>query len=122
MTKIVGQQGEAVVVSFLQNQGFKILAQNYQKFFGEIDIIAQRENIVSFIEVKTRNNPVVSMHELVTPVKQRKIILVAKTFISLQYNMPENTTYRFDVALVHLNDNDCNITYIPNAFSMAEEY
>lgn len=120
MTKIVGQRGEAVVVSYLQNQGFKILAQNYQKFFGEIDIIAQRDNILCFIEVKTRKSTLVSMHELVTPIKQRKIILVAKTFISSHRSMPENMIYRFDVALVHLDGNDYKITYIPNAFSMAE--
>lgn len=120
MTRLVGQRGEAVVVTFLQNQGFKILETNYRQFFGEIDIIAQRDNVLSFIEVKARKNSMVSLHELVTPVKQRKIILVAKTFISKQRNMPEEMVYRFDVALVYVHDNDCEITYIPNAFAVSE--
>lgn len=119
MTKITGQQGEAAVVKLLQKQGFQILETNYRKFFGEIDIIAQKGNVLSFIEVKARRNSLVSMHELVTPVKQRKIILVAKTFISRQ-QFPEDIVYRFDVALVQMHDDDCKITYIPNAFTIRE--
>ncbi len=120
MTKLLGQRGEEAVIQYLQKQGFTILSHNYQRFFGEVDIIARHKNMISFIEVKTRKNNLVSMHELITPVKQRKIIAVAKTYITRHINQTEDMLYRFDVALVHLHDNDYKITYIPNAFHDTE--
>ena len=112
---LFGQAAESAVVNLLQANHFTILEQNYKKFFGEIDIIAQKEDVIVFVEVKARNNPQTSMFSLVTPSKQQKIIKVARAYIAK--NRRENITYRFDVALVHGNkNNETEITYIPNAF------
>jgi putative endonuclease len=119
MTQILGQQGELLAAQYLENQGFCILAKNYKKFFGEIDIIAKQGNLVAFVEVKTRTNNLISLHELVTPPKQRKIIRVAQSFISA-LRSTENITYRFDVALIHVQPEKKELTYIPNAFCPQE--
>lgn len=118
MNQSLGQQGEAAVVDFLKHEGDTILAQNYRKFFGEIDIIAQQGAVVCFVEVKARKRNLVSMHELVTRSKQRKIVLVAKEFVSRQAFAPQEYVYRFDVALVQVEEKDHHVTYIPNAFTM----
>jgi len=120
MTKKLGDQGEQLTVDYLHNQGFSIVARNYKKFFGEIDIIAQRDNTITFVEVKTRSNVTISMHELISPSKQRKIIQVARTFISTVKNSSENTIYRFDVALIHAQPDKHELTYIANAFGAPE--
>jgi len=49
----VGQTGEDVAVKHLVKHSFKILDRNYRKKWGEIDIIAEKDNILHFIEVKS---------------------------------------------------------------------
>lgn len=113
--KQLGNLGERITISYLEQQGFTILACNYQQFFGEIDIVAQKKSLIAFVEVKTRKNNTISMHELVAPSKQQKIIKTARHFISQQQST-QDAVYRFDVALVHAQDTAQTITYIPNAF------
>lgn len=109
-----GIQSEAFVAQLLEKDKFVILERNYKKFFGEIDIIAQKDDIIAFIEVKARTNPRASMFELITPAKQRKIKQTASDYI-IRNNF-ENATYRFDVALISYNNKQESISYIPNAF------
>ncbi len=51
--KQIGRYGEAVAAKYLQNKGFKVIGLNYLKKWGEIDVIAEKDNIICFIEVKT---------------------------------------------------------------------
>lgn len=51
--KITGNLGESVAAEYLESRGFKILERNYRKPWGEIDIIALKNNVVRFIEVKS---------------------------------------------------------------------
>ena len=48
-----GDLGEDFAEMFLVKHSYRILDRNYRKKFGEIDIVASRDNVVSFIEVKT---------------------------------------------------------------------
>jgi putative endonuclease len=52
----IGKLGQQIAVKFLKDKGFKIIDQNIYFREGEIDILAEKENILSFIEVKTRTN------------------------------------------------------------------
>lgn len=52
----VGKTGEKTAKIYLEKEGYKIIEQNYRTKFGEIDIIAVKENTLIFIEVKTRTN------------------------------------------------------------------
>ncbi len=49
----IGDLGENIAAKFIEKRGFTIIERNYQKPWGEIDIIAQKGNILHFIEVKT---------------------------------------------------------------------
>ena len=49
----IGDIGEDIALKFLVRQGFNIIERNYQKKWGELDIIAGKQGIVRFIEVKT---------------------------------------------------------------------
>lgn len=114
--KLVGQQGEDLVAHVLEQQGFTIEARNYRKFYGEIDIIARKKNLVLFVEVKRRAHAYFNLEELVTPSKQRKIILVAKEYIAKHQLIDHD--FRFDIALI---DGD-RVTYLENAFNEGEHY
>ena len=49
----IGVIGENIASIFLEKRGFKIIARNYRKKWGEIDIVAQKSNVYRFIEVKS---------------------------------------------------------------------
>lgn len=113
--KIIGIDGEAQVARYLTNRGFIILARNYTKRYGEIDIIASKEDVIAFVEVKTRTYHYLNPAEIITPSKQKKIMMTANAFIvSHDYH---DKVYRFDVAFVTHVDATINIEYIDNAFN-----
>jgi len=112
----LGDTGEQIVTSHLTSKGFFILEKNYRKRFGEIDIIARKNDILAFVEVKLRKKDYFPLSQVVTVTKQRKIIKTAKTFI-LEHAL-YSLLYRFDVALITYDtDNQPNLTYIENAFT-----
>ena len=49
----IGRIGEETASRFLVERGFSILGRNYRKKWGEIDIIAKKDGIIRFVEVKT---------------------------------------------------------------------
>jgi putative endonuclease len=110
-----GKEGELLVAQHLQKEGYTIITQNYRKQFGEVDIIARKGETIAFVEVKWRHNPLIDSAELIGPSKQKKIIRIAKQFLS-QHTHVEYVC-RFDVALVEENNNSINLQYIPNAFT-----
>ena len=48
-----GLMGEDIACIFLEKKGFRILARNYQKKWGELDIIATKDDVLDFFEVKS---------------------------------------------------------------------
>lgn len=116
--RIFGDQAEAFVAQELRKQGFHICELNYQKLYGEIDIIAQKDDLLLFVEVKARRNEYDSMYEIVTISKQRKLALVAREYISR--NHINDKICRFDVAFVQTNDTQKTLHYIADAFTVDE--
>ena len=108
----IGAQGETRIADYLEKNGFSILKRNFTVRVGEVDIIACKNELLVFVEVKTRSNVYFNTSEVITPSKQKKIVLAAKTFL-IQNNF-QDKVYRFDVALVEKKS--AEITYIPNAF------
>ena len=114
-----GKSGEDRVVSFLRKQGWGVVKRNYQCRFGEIDIIAETEKYVIFVEVKTRKeNSMVSASEAVDLIKQQKIMLTANDYIR---KTDTKLQPRFDVAEVTVKEKadgskGYSLKYIENAF------
>ena len=81
MDKITyGKLGEEKAQQFLKQQGYKILAVNYQLRCGEIDIIAQKGKVIIFAEVKTRISDLYGVPAAAVNLKkQQKIIKVMVT-------------------------------------------
>lgn len=112
--KQLGNTGERLIQDFLKKEKFKILENNYKSKWGEIDIIAQKGNTISFIEVKTRRNKYFPISLVVNYSKQQKIIKTAKMYIQ-KHNI-YNKICRFDIATILLKNKICKIDYIKNAF------
>lgn len=49
----IGRLGEDIATRYLENKGFSIIERNYLRKYGEIDIVAQKDEVVHFIEVKS---------------------------------------------------------------------
>lgn len=94
-----GKAGEKAAVDFLKKKGYRILKKNFRTAVGEIDIVAEHERTVVFIEVKTRSTDEYGHpFDAVTSAKQKKIAQTAESFIS-RYKV-ENRDLRFDVVAV----------------------
>lgn len=52
--QFTGRAGELIAQKYLENRGYTILEKNYRNKYGEIDLIASKNNDLVFIEVKTR--------------------------------------------------------------------
>lgn len=114
----LGKKGEIFVAQWLEKNNYKILATNYKLRYGEIDIIAKKDEVIAFVEVKFRKNAAHAFSEIVNFKKQNKIALTAKVFM-MENNLTDYVL-RFDIALLYLLKTDLNsdykIDYYPNAF------
>ena len=102
----IGNLGERAAVRYLRRRGYRVIKRNYTAVGAEIDIIASKDGVTAFVEVKARNVKYLGGYEArpasaVTPEKQRKIIRTASYFLS-RYD--EKTRVRFDVIEVYLED------------------
>jgi putative endonuclease len=110
----LGQGGEACVAQWLEQNGYKVLAQNFRTRHGEVDLIATKKKVVAFVEVKTRKHEYFPIAQVVTLSKQRKIIAAAKAYI-VEHEL-EGYVFRFDVAAVLALSDKPLIDYIEDAF------
>lgn len=115
---IIGQWGETVAVNYLLDNGYEILERNFHSRFGEIDIIARKQNIICFVEVKTRKNIFFGFPaEFVNFNKQDKIIKTAEFY--LENNFVVNNSYRFDIIeIFHDDKHYTKINHMKGAFEL----
>lgn len=102
-SKQLGDWAEAKAAEMIQNAGFELIQQNYHSRFGEVDIIAQKDDELIFVEVKARTNSSMGAScEVITSSKQLKIVKTALIFIDKnpQYL---HFYYRFDVICFDLS-------------------
>ncbi|MEL6382435.1 MAG: YraN family protein [Cyanobacteria bacterium J06626_18] len=102
--KQLGDRGEALVAAWLQQEGWKIVAQQWHCRWGELDIVAYHplpQLCLAFVEVKTRRRDSLDGEGrlAITRQKQRKLWRSAEVFLS-QHPHYSEFPCRFDVALV----------------------
>lgn len=117
-TREAGDRGEAMAAEYLRENGYEILASQFRCRFGEIDLIAEKDGVLLFVEVKLRTNLQYGVpREYVTVKKQEKLRAAALLYLSgRELDVPA----RFDVAEVytdvHRSAGKTRIRYIANAF------
>lgn len=90
-----GAVGEVLAARFLRDKGYGIVSANYRCRFGEIDIIAEDDEYIAFVEVKTRaQQSWYTPREAVTEAKQERIYKTALLFLQ---EHPTEKQPRFDV-------------------------
>lgn len=112
-TQKTGEIGENIAVKFLVKHNFTILDRNYTKKWGEIDIIAEKQNKIYFVEVKSvireilddanKKNldgyrPEDNMH----PWKMRRMSRIIQTYL-LSKNFEDTKEWQIDLLVVYLD-------------------
>ena len=108
-TSQTGALGEDIARKFLERKGFKVIEMNYRKPWGEIDIIALKNNEVRFIEVKAVSGDLESLsresnsyrpEEQIHPAKLKKIVRTAQLYMA---HKEDDREYQIDAVGVILD-------------------
>lgn len=110
-----GEMGERVAERWLRSHGWRVLQRRFRNGHRDIDLVAERDGTVAFVEVKARRgarfgDPVEAVHWR----KQRELARSAAVWID-RHGRP-NDSYRFDVIGVLMEGNSVRIKHIENAF------
>ena len=113
-TASLGPRGEKLAVGWLRQKGYTIRDRNWRSGRTEIDIIAENEKYIAFVEVKTRSaDRLVNPAEAVNVPKQRTIIFAASNYIK-RYNLEKEA--RFDIITVIFKGPNWEIEHIERAY------
>ena len=115
----LGKRAEDRAARFLRQQGYRILERNFHCPQGEIDLIAFRDGVIAFTEVRARTEPVgLDALATVTELKRRRLIRAAHAYVSFHNLTQENVDFRFDViSLRYASDGTLlQVEHIPGAF------
>jgi putative endonuclease len=110
----LGKLGEELAVEFLQQNGYTILETNWTFQKAEIDIIAQIDNTLAVVEVKTRSSIEFGLPQ--DFVKPKKIQLLVKAVNEYVISKDLDVVIRFDIIAIYKEENNYKIDHIPDAF------
>ena len=111
----LGRRGEFIAKEYLENQGYSILKINWKYGRAEVDIIANQQGTIIFVEVKTRTSIDYGMpEEFVNYTKARLIMKAAEHYI---FDKDWHFDIRFDIiSILILPNGALNIRHIEDAF------
>lgn len=126
----LGAKGERIAINYLKNKGYDVLDTNYffktatNKKIGEIDIIAKKDNILTFIEVKTTINmpnteDFFCLERRVNKRKADKILLTARKWLMTKNISIDNLKWQLDIIGIIIEKDEeliNNILHFENVF------
>ena len=111
----LGRRGESLAKTYLEEQGYEILDENWTHGKAEIDLIAYKDSVIIFTEVKTRTgNGFGEPEDFVDARKQKLLEDAADEYI---YLMDHQGEVRFDIiAILFSNETKYKLNHIEDAF------
>ena len=116
--KQLGALGEKIAVEFLKRHKYKIRETNFRCPQGEIDIVAEKENCLVFVEVRTKmSREFGTPEESVTATKKEKLISLALAYLNSHEDLP--SLWRIDMVAVEMGRDGkvSRVELIENAIS-----
>ena len=110
----LGKFGEEMAVAFLEKEGYTILETNWTFQKAEIDIIAQKENTLAVVEIKTRSSLDFGLPQ--DFVKPKKIQLLVKAVDEYVSSQDLDVDVRFDIIAIHKEEKSFVIEHLIDAF------
>ncbi|MEM9077604.1 MAG: YraN family protein [Bacteroidota bacterium] len=109
-----GHEGEQIAKDFLIEKGYKILKQNYRYDKAEIDILAQINDILVVVEVKSRTTDFLEdISQSINPSKIKRLVKAADHFV-VEHDL--DVEVRFDVIIILKKQQDHEVKHLENAF------
>ena len=100
--QFLGNTGEEMTAAWYRNKGFEILARNWRSGHAEVDIIASRQGVLHFVEVKTRlNGSKANPEDSIGKAKKTQLRYAAEAWL---YAHPQWKEIQFDAVAVELNE------------------
>lgn len=114
-----GKLGEDIACKYLLQRGYRILSRNYRTRYGEVDIVAQRDACLVFVEVKARSGGAYGLpRDAVDARKQGRLYRCAQQYMQENSsNFHEQTGIRIDVIEVYLLGDSVKVHHIPAAIT-----
>ena len=109
-----GKQGEALAIAYLQQHGFTILHCNWRFARYETDIIGEKDDILHFIEVKTRRSTSFGHPE--ESVSQKKMKHMMRCAAAYQRKYPGWKRIQFDILSIMLQAGEPEFFFIEDAY------
>lgn len=116
----VGDWGEALAAKYLREQGYVILTQNWRHGHGELDIVAQRAEILTIVEVRTRRNDKFGRgEESITLSKRLNLIKTSQAYVQMLVPPDTELQWQIDVIVIQLRPNNTleSLMHFPAAIS-----
>jgi len=111
----VGDQAEGQAAAYLERQGYKIRDRNFTCRYGELDVVAEKGELLCFVEVRMRSTGTWGdPARTVVFAKQRKVVKAALHYLR-SYPAPDRAI-RFDVISVTGRGETARLEHIPGAF------
>ena len=107
-----GDLGEDIACKYLEQKGYRVVERNYLRKWGEIDIIAQKGSILSFIEVKSVSwDSAFGSHETYRPEENmhpKKVLRLRRALQTylLDRKIKEDQVWQFHLACVYLDEDE----------------
>lgn len=110
-----GRKAEEIVAHWLRSHGYTVREQNWRPKTSksEIDIIAQKDDLLAFVEVKARSDKELDPADAMTDKKIKRVVRGANSYLDTQ---EFDFFYRFDVATVSGSPDDYILDYLEDAF------
>lgn len=113
----LGRRAEALVADRLRREGYTILARNWRNLLGELDIVAERDGEIVFVEVRARSGPPETARALalesVNTRKQARLLGLAEAYLEA-HNL-RAVPWRVDVAAVAFERGEASVEIIRHA-------
>ncbi|MDR6299618.1 YraN family protein [Mesonia maritima] len=110
----LGKKGEQLAVDFLQQKGYNILERNFRYQKAEVDLIAQKDDTICAVEVKTRSTPEFGNPQDFVKPQQIQRLITAMDFYIQQNGL--NAEVRFDIVAIIKNKLGTRIEHLEDAF------
>jgi len=116
-SKKLGERGEKIALQYLKEKGYKILARNFKRKWGEIDIVAKKKKKIVFIEVKTiRKKEGFYPEDEIDWKKKRQLVKMAQIYLR-EFKIPLDSPWQIDIIAIEisLNSQRVKIKHYKNA-------
>lgn len=113
-TKNKGKEGEDIACKYLVTNDFQLLERNWQCSKYEVDIIAKKNDLLLFIEVKYRTGNYFGEPEIFVTVKQKRNLIRAANFYIDRFDLLDEV--RFDIIAIVKSEGKVKVNHIEDAF------